>query len=829
MKITNKNSNEKIYLIIFYLSFLILTLQVILSSLLRVYLKLPFFSITFAFLGLTSAGIYSYLVLDKQPEHELDAKLPFYLIAFGLLFLLYFTLIFKANVSWYNIFVEKIIKENPQYDYAELLVHVLHELFKNTIFSGFCFSACFFFLGLSVSSIYKFYSNNAPRLYLFDLIGASVGCVLGTCLISIVRFSYLPILISMLTFVVAFIISSKDKKAMISKYSALLLFAISAYIIYLNYTSNILELETKNKYITKSGKGEIETQVVWSRWNPYSRVALVKRQTIIEGKKLNPRYIFNIDNGMGMAKLIPFNAENPFAKQLFEEFDPVSLAFLLSQPDDLLIMLAGAGRDMLDAYSYSKGQSNITGVEINPLIVNKAINFSEFNLSSFFNKDNITIVTQEGRSFLEADHESYDSIIYSWAGASICNYLGLSAYTAQYLHTKEAFISALAHLKPSGTIGLVNGNKLKLTIIFKAAFNQLGYSNFDKSIIVIFKKDALDNETNVNRFLNPIDFGAILVKKDGFSKSELKKIEKRLALMNMKLVYSPEATHPDYKVFEEIAKSGDLNKTIKKYMSRFLIDLSISSDDNPFAENLFYIGNILKKEFWNIHDNLKATRHAYHYLMNLYTILLICFVLLVGFIFVFLPLIIKRRNISIKRDLLILYYFAILGFGFFLVEISILNQFTLFLGNPAYSFALVLALFLTSAGIGSYFSNYLFKNNILNLKKMSIIAPIVLLFYFFFLSKIIHMFLGVAFFYKALISVIIISPMGICLGMFFPQGLKKLYKNKKDMIPWAWGMNGYMSIVGSSFSIYFSTITGFSWFILLAAVLYLTLFFVIID
>jgi len=112
---------NKSYIIIFFLSFLVLSLQIVLSSLLRVYLKLPFFSISFAFLGLSSAGIYSYLKLDKKTPEELMQKLSPCINKFGILFLLYFVFIFKDQVFHRKIFKSFFVENSGSFNFLYLL------------------------------------------------------------------------------------------------------------------------------------------------------------------------------------------------------------------------------------------------------------------------------------------------------------------------------------------------------------------------------------------------------------------------------------------------------------------------------------------------------------------------------------------------------------------------------------------------------------------------------------------------------------------------------------------------------------------------------------
>jgi hypothetical protein len=50
---------------------------------------------------------------------------------------------------------------------------------------------------------------------------------------------------------------------------------------------------------------------------------------------------------------------------------------------------------------------------------------------------------------------------------------------------------------------------------------------------------------------------------------------------------------------------------------------------------------------------------------------------------------------------------------------------------------------------------------------------------------------------RLVLSSIFIFPLGFILGILFPQGLKRLYKFRPNLIPWAWAFNGYMTLVGS--------------------------------
>jgi hypothetical protein len=58
------------------------------------------------------------------------------------------------------------------------------------------------------------------------------------------------------------------------------------------------------------------------------------------------------------------------------------------------------------------------------------------------------------------------------------------------------------------------------------------------------------------------------------------------------------------------------------------------------------------------------------------------------------------------------------------------------------------------------------------------------------------------------------------MGMPFPTALNRLGLQARALVPWAWGMNGVFSVLGSSTVILASMLTSFSLAMLGAAVFY---------
>ena len=812
---------NKSYLVMFFLSLQLLLLQVTLALLLNVLIQLPFLAISFAFLGLSTSGVYYYIRYSdkeiKHPEKFLSRNILIY--AYSLMVLigglkLYSNLKLAHDTNF-------VSTAPANLSFLTIIKHNLLNISLGTFTLGLLFSIAFFWLGLTIVMIYKHRSDNAPRLYLYDLLGATLGCILGVFLLNLFTAISILILQITLSFLLAFYIIRDTGNSKLKKQIIVFFILLSSVLFLFNVKTKSLEVALNPHFLANDFKGKKICEEIWSKWNFYSRVGLVKYKNPDDK---NYRHTFSIGYVSGRAHLLPFDPKNPYRFKLFEKFHPSSLGFLLSQPEDFLVLFAGAGRDMLEAYSYSKGAANITGVELNPLIVRKAVSLPEFHLKEFFEKENVNMVVAEGRSFLEKTDQLYDTIILSWAGASLANYLGTSGYTTQYLYTREAVTSFLEHLKPNGTIGIVNGNKIRLLLITIKAFEGLGYENINKKIVILEKQSLLDSGLARRNIFDKNGKSYLLIKNRDFTKKEVSHISKNIEKMGLSWVYNPYYVHPDFKIYKDILNMKNMDQFIYTLNKTQLRDFSIITDDRPLMQNDFLVENIFSSRFWSVLSPHERSQYPYHYFIHFFTISFILGFIFIGSLLILTPLILKNKTKLTWDELKALYHFAVLGFGFMFVEIAVMQQFNLLLGNPIYAFSIILSTLLLSTGIGSVLSDFFFDRKWLDIKRQSLVIAFILIGYFYILSEIIEYFLGAPLILKFFITALLIAPLGIALGMLFPQGLKRLHKSNPNLIPWAWALNSYMSIVGSLISYYLSFAFGFNILFLLAAFLYLTLF-----
>jgi len=133
----------------------------------------------------------------------------------------------------------------------------------------------------------------------------------------------------------------------------------------------------------------------------------------------------------------------------------------------------------------------------------------------------------------------------------------------------------------------------------------------------------------------------------------------------------------------------------------------------------------------------------------------------------------------------------------------------------------VITAMLVLSGIGSLMSgrSSLPRNRLLTLAVAGISLSV--LFYIFILSPVLNALLGAPLLVKILLSILFIAPSAFFLGMPFPTGLSYVSQKRPNLIPWAWGVNGCLSVTGSVLARLASVSFGYRLVLFGAILLYL--------
>jgi hypothetical protein len=69
--------------------------------------------------------------------------------------------------------------------------------------------------------------------------------------------------------------------------------------------------------------------------------------------------------------------------------------------------------------------------------------------------------------------------------------------------------------------------------------------------------------------------------------------------------------------------------------------------------------------------------------------------------------------------------------------------------------------------------------------------------------------------------VLLILPLGFAMGMPFPLGLQRISALFPELIPWAWSINGFASVISASLATLIAIHYGFNVLIITAVAFYL--------
>lgn len=253
----------------------------------------------------------------------------------------------------------------------------------------------------------------------------------------------------------------------------------------------------------------------------------------------------------------------------------------------------------------------------------------------------------------------------------------------------------------------------------------------------------------------------------------------------------------------------------EELQKRYIFDISPSTDNRPF-----FTAFLNRTSLSVFMDELAAISEEWGYLLILGTLIQALFF---GFVIILIPIIGGRKSRLGKQKGIpgIILYYSCLGVGYMLIEIFLIQKLVFFLADPIFSVSIVITSMLIISGLGSLFSGRFGAKTIRALRIAGIGTALVILGYVFLLPGLLDLFLGMPLPVRMLIAVLTIAPAAFPMGMFFPSGLSALSKEKPNLVPWAWGVNGALSVTGSLLPKLISIHWGFSTVLVLAAVLYL--------
>jgi hypothetical protein len=664
-------------------------------------------------------------------------------------------------------------------------------------------SVPFTFSGIVVALALTRFPRQVGALYAADLGGAALGCVLLGPLLGVTDG---PTAI-LATAAVAGFAALLFSNARTSSSFALLASAVTAGLVLATIANTVAARRDHPWLRLVWVKGKYEARPIVERWNPFSRVRVIgdpARQMRPSGwgfsttlpPDLTARELhLDIDSYAG-TELTAFNG-NPASVQHLK-YDVTNVAHYIRPSSNVVVVGAGGGRDILSALVFN--QRSVTGVEINPSIL-ELVNGRFGDFTGHLNRDpRVRFVNDEARSYLARMRDPVDiiqiSLIDTWAATAS----GAFVLTENSLYTLEAWTNFLNRLTPRGVLSVSRwyyadrpGEVYRSAVLAATTLQKRGVQRPGDHFVIVRAvppptKDAPDG------------VGTILVSREPFSAADLDALEEVAARLRFEIVQSPRISRDE--TFAAIADGHQLAKLLADYP----LDISAPTDDSPFFFHMLRIRDVFNLQRWRdqgiVSFNMKA--------VGVLGVLLATVTLMTAAC-ILLPLVRTRHTVDLEGATPHFVYFAAIGLGFMLVEISQLQRLTIFLGHPAYSLSVVLFSLLVSSGAGSLFTARIADGQAVQATRQRLLITLAVLVVFGLATPAItHRFEGADTPVRILIAVGILLPVGFCLGMAFPLGMRLALQRSPSIAPWLWGINGATSVCASVLAIVIAIGAGIS-------------------
>ena len=641
----------------------------------------------------------------------------------------------------------------------------------------------FLLYGAFIAFSLSVWRDKANKVYASDLIGGAAGLLLVAILMNLLRTEY----VFAVTIAVTGLAILAVLENTLSKIIAGSIFFILCLLVVLDVSAIKM---SPHKGLVQALKVDGATHVT-TIYTSHSRLDLFENPQMKFAPGLSLGYTQPVPKGLGVALDGEIAGVIMGGKQQesydFLSYVPSALPYLLLQPKNVVIVGAKNGIDLLQSLFFGAFHISVTEYDASVLQAFASIHDEYSPRTVYF-------FHGSARRLLRSLPQEPDIILLSRTGFFPSGNFGLQE---DYDLTVEAITSYIKGLKKNGILFVQMflqpppRNELRLVMNIRAALNKMGVAGLSKQLLIYRSWDTVN----------------LLVKKDGFSETDLNKIGQFLSNRQFDILYPGMAGQEKFITgldYEALFNKILVHESSADFSSSYVFDIRETTDDRPFFHYYLKLSNI--REIYRISG--RKWPYLIHEGMFLPFVLIFLVVIAIG-IFGSTLLFLKKRgagNLQLKAGLLI--YFTLIGFAFMFTEIFFIHRLILPLGSPVRAFSITLVTILMSSGIGSMLTVWFIERKmiwIIGLTPLIVIANYIIF-------DIID---------ETALSVFSVVPIGILLGLFFPVGLRFLVSKETDGgVPLAYAANGTASIIAPSLASLVAVSCGCSILLILAAIFY---------
>ena len=558
-------------------------------------------------------------------------------------------------------------------------------------------------------------------------------------------------------------------------------------------------------------------ELAWTAWNPFSRVDVVRAEGLHQAPGLSFTYTEALpsqsaltidgDNLATLSAVVPGGAA-------FTEHLPSAVAYSFLERPRVLVVEPGGGLEVLTALHHEA--AGVVALIGNPLEAELLTGQFSDAAGGVFTDPRVELVVGNPRAYLARESGRFDLVVVSLRDAFRPITAGAYSLGENYLYTRDAFQVYLRHLAPGGVLMATRwvqahpSEELRLAATVVEALENEGADDPPSSIAAVRTLQTL----------------TVLAKVEPFSGTEVERIRAFARAQQVDLSYLPGLQQEElnrYFVLEEEVYNSGLQRLLDPQERRRLygeqrFDVSPSSDDRPFFFHLFRWRQVSE-----VLDRLGKDWRPFGGAGFLVVMGFLVVSVVVSTVTILAPLLLTRGAGSSegrryrRGDWRPLVYFFALGLAFLWLELPLMQRFILLLDHPTYSFGVVLFAVLVFSGVGSLLSPRLGRYR----RWAVLVLAVLALAYALGASLLVQVVLGLPLAVRITLAVASVAPLALLMGVPFPSGIAALQRSRPALVPWAWGANGYASVVGSVAGALVALTWGFTWVMLAAGAMYL--------
>jgi hypothetical protein len=632
--------------------------------------------------------------------------------------------------------------------------------------------------GVTIALAVRGYANSIGRVYAFDLGGAALGAIVVVPLLWLVSGTTLLVGLSLVAALAAllFAVGAPAMRRLAAGAGAL-----AAVATLLAATTDVYELPPH----TTAPEG---LEPIAVHWTPLTRVLAYPPPG---DAKIAPLFYDRI-----YAPVPVRRPGDPIPDWRQLSLGPQTVGYELTGPGRTLVIGGGGGRDIENALS--SGQRRVDVIELNRVIRDSVDKDLARWSGSPYSLPGVSVAIGDGRSKLAARDTKYDVIHIGFTDTLSANSAAGFALTEANLYTLEAYRESFDHLRPGGILEvtrlhrLVGDEALRATVLALDALKREGVEHPERNVVVLLGHDIF-NEL----------FGTVLARREPWTQAELERIRRLADERGDGVAFAPGG--PYRLEWADLARAPDYMTFCHEYR----LDVCPPTDDQPFFFNMTRLSGLFEKP-----------PPGYFFATDPLRILAVTLVILAVLSLLAFGLPLRLIRGSERPPARAVLFFAAIGLGFLLLEIALIQRFVLFLGFPTYALSVVLFSLLAFTGIGSLLSTRLGEARRTLIAALAF-ACVLIAAAAFGLQPLLRELVDWPFAARVALSVVLLAPAGVALGMAMPIGLTRLAGLHPGAVPWGWAVNGIASVLASVLAVAVAVTWGFAVVTLLALACYL--------